>query len=82
MAQRFLGAPITIHGGGMDLVFPHHDSEIAQAEGVSILPIALSDSVAALQVIERSRVVGQNPVLGLLADAVHLSEHRDSIELA
>src|SRR5438270_13976444 len=28
MAQRFLGGPIDIHGGGTDLVFPHHESEI------------------------------------------------------
>jgi L-cysteine:1D-myo-inositol 2-amino-2-deoxy-alpha-D-glucopyranoside ligase len=35
MAQRFLGAPIDIHGGGTDLVFPHHESEIAQAEGAT-----------------------------------------------
>jgi L-cysteine:1D-myo-inositol 2-amino-2-deoxy-alpha-D-glucopyranoside ligase len=35
MAQRFLGVPIDIHGGGTDLVFPHHESEIAQAEGAS-----------------------------------------------
>ena len=35
MAQRFLEGPIDIHGGGTDLVFPHHESEIAQAEGVT-----------------------------------------------
>ena len=35
MAQRFLGVPIDIHGGGTDPVFPHHESEIAQAEGAS-----------------------------------------------
>jgi L-cysteine:1D-myo-inositol 2-amino-2-deoxy-alpha-D-glucopyranoside ligase len=35
MAQHVLGTPIDIHGGGMDLVFPHHDSEIAQAEGAT-----------------------------------------------
>ena len=30
--ELFQGAPIDIHGGGMDLVFPHHDNEIAQSE--------------------------------------------------
>jgi L-cysteine:1D-myo-inositol 2-amino-2-deoxy-alpha-D-glucopyranoside ligase len=35
MAQRFLGAPIDIHGGGTDLLFPHHESEMAQAEGAT-----------------------------------------------
>lgn len=30
MASKYLGAPFDIHGGGMDLLFPHHESEIAQ----------------------------------------------------
>ncbi|HLI51400.1 MAG TPA: cysteine--tRNA ligase, partial [Thermomicrobiaceae bacterium] len=33
MALRFLGPTIDIHGGGGDLVYPHHESEIAQTEG-------------------------------------------------
>lgn len=32
MASKYLGAPFDIHGGGMDLVFPHHESEIAQTK--------------------------------------------------
>ena len=32
MATRYLGNAIDIHGGGEDLVFPHHESEIAQSE--------------------------------------------------
>jgi L-cysteine:1D-myo-inositol 2-amino-2-deoxy-alpha-D-glucopyranoside ligase len=35
MASRYLGTPIDIHGGGVDLVFPHHEAEIAQSEGGS-----------------------------------------------
>jgi cysteinyl-tRNA synthetase len=36
MALRLLGEPpIDIHGGGIDLVFPHHENEIAQAEGAT-----------------------------------------------
>jgi cysteinyl-tRNA synthetase len=31
MATKYLGAPFDIHGGGMDLMFPHHESEIAQS---------------------------------------------------
>jgi L-cysteine:1D-myo-inositol 2-amino-2-deoxy-alpha-D-glucopyranoside ligase len=34
MSRRLLGQPVDIHGGGSDLVFPHHESELAQAEGV------------------------------------------------
>ena len=32
MSQKYLGETFDIHGGGMDLVFPHHENEIAQAE--------------------------------------------------
>ncbi len=35
MATRYLGETIDIHGGGYDLVFPHHDSEIVQSENYS-----------------------------------------------
>ncbi|WP_018657427.1 cysteine--tRNA ligase [Actinomadura flavalba] len=31
MATRYLGAAFDIHGGGMDLIFPHHENEIAQS---------------------------------------------------
>jgi L-cysteine:1D-myo-inositol 2-amino-2-deoxy-alpha-D-glucopyranoside ligase len=34
MARRLLGQPVDIHGGGTDLIFPHHESELAQAEAV------------------------------------------------
>lgn len=35
MAARYLGETIDIHGGGADLIFPHHECEIAQAEGAT-----------------------------------------------
>ena len=36
MALRILdGAPIDLHAGGVDLIFPHHENEIAQAEGAT-----------------------------------------------
>jgi len=41
MALRLLGEPpIDIHGGGVDLVFPHHENEIAQSEGATGRPFA------------------------------------------
>lgn len=33
MAERYLGVGFDIHGGGSDLIFPHHENEIAQSEG-------------------------------------------------
>jgi cysteinyl-tRNA synthetase len=33
MSCKYLGQPFDIHGGGNDLIFPHHENEIAQSEG-------------------------------------------------
>jgi len=38
MSQKFLGETIDIHGGGKDLIFPHHENEIAQSEGATGRP--------------------------------------------
>jgi cysteinyl-tRNA synthetase len=35
MSVKYLGAPFDIHGGGEDLIFPHHENEIAQAEALT-----------------------------------------------
>ena len=35
MSRKFLGKTIDIHGGGQDLIFPHHENEIAQSEGAN-----------------------------------------------
>ncbi len=35
MSMKYLGEEFDIHGGGLDLVFPHHENEIAQAEAYS-----------------------------------------------
>jgi len=40
MAQAALGPSFEIHGGGIDLAFPHHENEIAQSEGVNGVPMA------------------------------------------
>ena len=40
MAQRYLGDTFDIHGGGLDLVFPHHENEVAQSESATGKPFA------------------------------------------
>jgi len=40
MARQFLGDTIDIHAGGEDLIFPHHENEIAQSEAVTGKPFA------------------------------------------
>jgi len=40
MIEAELGSPIDIHGGGLDLIFPHHENEIAQSESAHNHPLA------------------------------------------
>jgi cysteinyl-tRNA synthetase len=38
MSRKYLGDTFDIHGGGQDLIFPHHENEIAQSEGANSQP--------------------------------------------
>ena len=40
MSRKYLGDSFDIHGGGKDLIFPHHENEIAQSEGATDMPFA------------------------------------------
>jgi len=40
MSQKYLGETFDIHGGGKDLIFPHHENEIAQSEAATGQPFA------------------------------------------
>lgn len=40
MANKYLGKTIDIHSGGQDLIFPHHENEIAQSEAANGCPFA------------------------------------------
>jgi cysteinyl-tRNA synthetase len=40
MAQQYLGETLDIHAGGVDLIFPHHEDEIAQSEAATGKPFA------------------------------------------
>ena len=40
MSRRYLGRTFDIHGGGLDLVFPHHENEVAQSESAHGQPMA------------------------------------------
>ena len=41
MAMKYLGNTFDFHGGGQDLIFPHHENEIAQSEAANGVPFAL-----------------------------------------
>lgn len=40
MSMKYLGSTFDIHAGGVDLIFPHHENEIAQSEGATGKPFA------------------------------------------
>jgi cysteinyl-tRNA synthetase len=40
MAMKYLGETFDIHGGGQDLIFPHHENEIAQSEAATGKPLS------------------------------------------
>ncbi len=40
MSERYYKLPLDIHGGGLDLIFPHHENEIAQTEAALDKPLA------------------------------------------
>ena len=40
MAMRYLGESLDVHGGGEDLIFPHHECEVAQSEAATGRPFA------------------------------------------
>jgi cysteinyl-tRNA synthetase len=40
MAMKYLGETLDIHAGGVDLIFPHHENEIAQSEAITCKPFA------------------------------------------
>jgi cysteinyl-tRNA synthetase len=40
MSMRYLGESFDVHGGGLDLVFPHHENEIAQSEAATGKPLS------------------------------------------
>jgi cysteinyl-tRNA synthetase len=69
MSMRYLGETFDIHGGGLDLVFPHHENEIAQSECYSGRALArywLHNGL--LQRTHESRKLGARPREGNLAE--------------
>jgi len=61
MATSLLGQPFDIHGGGEDLIFPHHENEIAQSEGATDAPfvrVFLHNSFVRLNEEKMSKSLG------------------------
>lgn len=61
MAMRYLGETFDIHGGGLDLIHPHHENEIAQSEGATRKPFAnfwLHNNLVTIDSKKMSKSVG------------------------
>jgi cysteinyl-tRNA synthetase len=76
MSKAILGPHFDIHGGGLDLVFPHHENEIAQSESLHDCPMAtfwmhngLMQAAGAGKVGGRPREGGAAPAGDAAADA-------------
>lgn len=61
MAMRHLGETFDIHGGGLDLIHPHHENEIAQSEGATHKPFAkywLHNNLVTIEDTKMSKSIG------------------------
>ncbi len=69
MAMKYLGETIDLHGGGEDLIFPHHSCEIAQSEGATGKPFArcwLHNGFVNLGAEKMSKSLGNTLTVGAL----------------
>ncbi len=72
MAQTTLGTELDVHGGGIDLVFPHHENEIAQSEGAHggrMASIWMHNEMLELAGDKMSKSIGNIALLSDVLDA-------------
>ena len=70
MAAKYLGQPFEIHGGGSDLIFPHHENEIAQSEaaaGCSFADLWMHNGMVTSNSEKMSKSLGNILALGDVA---------------
>jgi cysteinyl-tRNA synthetase len=75
MSKRYLGPTLDIHAGGVDLMFPHHENEIAQSEAANHTPFVRfwlhSEHLADVTGEKMSKSAGGFTMLRDLSDAGH-----------
>ncbi len=75
MSKRYLGPTLDIHAGGVDLMFPHHENEIAQSEAANHKQLARfwlhSEHLADATGVKMSKSAGGFTTLRDLVDAGH-----------
>ena len=73
MAMKYLGETLDIHCGGVDLIFPHHEDEIAQSEGATGVPFSRIWCHGEFLLIESSKMAKR---VGNVVTIAHLRERR------
>jgi cysteinyl-tRNA synthetase len=73
MAMKYLGDTLDLHAGGVDLVFPHHEDEIAQSEGASGQPFSRFWCHGEFLLIEGSKMAKR---IGNVSTVADLKEQR------
>ncbi|HJU70026.1 MAG TPA: cysteine--tRNA ligase [Gemmatimonadaceae bacterium] len=71
MAMKYLGTTLDIHCGGVDLIFPHHEDEIAQSEGATGVPFSRMWCHGEFLLIESSKMAKR---VGNVVTIEHLRE--------
>ncbi|HEY9389595.1 MAG TPA: cysteine--tRNA ligase [Mycobacteriales bacterium] len=78
MAERYLGSAFDIHGGGLDLVFPHHENEVAQsrAAGDPFASYWLHNGLVTLSGEKMSKSLGNSLLVSQVCQRVRPVELR------
>lgn len=74
LALKYLGAPVDLHGGGMDLMFPHHENERAQSECITHTPFVnlwMHNAFVRVKQEKMSKSLGNFVTLRQAFDRVH-----------
>ncbi len=81
MAMDSLGPTLDLHGGGTDLIFPHHECEIAQSESITGVPFAKHWMHSAMVSYEGEKMSKSLGNLVFVSDLLEVADHR-AIRLA
>ena len=81
MAMENLGPTLDLHGGGTDLIFPHHECEIAQSESITGAPFAKHWMHSAMVSYEGEKMSKSLGNLVFVSDLLAVADHR-AIRLA
>jgi cysteinyl-tRNA synthetase len=78
MATKYLGATFDIHGGGLDLVFPHHENELAQssAAGDGFARYWMHNGLVSLSGVKMSKSLGNSLLVDAMITQVRPAELR------